>query len=269
MRIGSLLVAVLGVAVAGGSVLVAREYVGNQADANNASERMAVVDVIVARVDIPYGQAIETHMLSSISWPADSVPPGVFTESVALVGDQEVEARRAKTKFSQGELILVSKVSEPGEKVTIVQSLGKNTRAMAIKVSAETAVGGFVTPGDTVDVVLTQGRDVDIRAVTILQNIRVIGVDQASDQENDQSIVARTVTVEVSPEQGQKLALAQRAGTLSLSLRTLDSVEDAPLESIKLSDLLREISPVPEDTKSTTIRVRRGTDAANEVEVIK
>lgn len=267
MRIGSLLLAVVGIAVAGGSVFVAREYVDGQADTASNAAAPAVVNVIVASAEIPFGQAIEQHMLTSIKWPVESVPPGVFTDYEALIGTGDVQARRAKTKFSQGELILTNKVSEPGEKVTIVQSLGKNTRAMAIKVSAETAVGGFVTPGDTVDVVLTQGREADLRAVTILQNIRVIGVDQDADDENDQSSIARTVTVEVSPEEGQKLALAQKAGTLSLSLRTLDSVEDAPLDSIKLSDLLREVSPVEDEKKAITVRVRRGTDTAQDVDI--
>ena len=267
MRIGSLILAVFGVAVAGGSVFVAREYVDGQADAAAKTAAPAVVSVIVAGSDIPYGRAIEKHMLTTIKWPAEAVPAGVFTNFETLVGNGDIEARRAKTKFSQGELILNSKVSEPGEKVTIVQTLGKNTRAMAIKVSAATAVGGFVTPGDTVDVLLTQGRAADLRAVTILQNIRIIGVDQTSDQENEQSIIARTVTVEVSPEQGQKLALAQRAGTLSLSLRTLDGVEDAPLDSIKLSDLLREVSPVEDDKKGITVRVRRAAGSAQDVDI--
>lgn len=267
MRVGSLLLAAFGVAVAGGSVFVTREYVDSKAEAASNVVSPALVNVVVASTDIPYGQAIQQHMLTRIEWPAKAVPAGIFTDYADLIGDGNVEARRAKTKFTQGELIFQNKVSEPGEKVTIVQTLGKNTRAMAIKVSAATAVGGFVTPGDTVDVVLTQGRGAELRAVTILQNIRIIGVDQVSDEENEQSIIARTVTVEVSPEQGQKLALAQTAGLLSLSLRTLDSVEDAPLESIKLSDLLREVSPVEEGKKAITVRVRRGTDAAQDVDI--
>jgi pilus assembly protein CpaB len=169
--------------------------------------------------------------------------------------------------MSQGELILASKVSEFGEKVTIVQSLGPNSRAMSIKVDAVTAVGGFVTPGDSVDIMLTQGSAGDMRAVTILQNVRVLGVDQDSDEQNDQVGVARTVTVEVSPEESQKLALAQKAGTLSLSLRTLDGVIDAPLDSIRLSDLMREKSPVDEEVVKKTIRIRRATDAVETVDV--
>ena len=125
-------------------------------------------------------------------------------------------------------------VSGFGEKVTIVQALAPGHRAMSIKVNAETGVGGFVTPGDRVDILLTQGRNETLKTVTILQNARVIGVDQTADTRADSPEIARTVTVEVSPEEGQRLALAQSAGTLSLTLCTLEATNDAPLESIGL-----------------------------------
>ena len=163
-------------------------------------------------------------------------------------------------------MVLASKISEFGEKVTIVQTLGKNTRAMAINVNAQTSVGGFVTPGDSVDILLTQGSGASLRAVTILQNIRVVGVDQQADEQNEQANVAKTVTVEVSPEEGQKLALAQKAGTLRLTLRTLDSDVDAPLESIRLSDIIRENSPTEEGPKRT-VTVRRAGTSIEKVEV--
>lgn len=261
MRTRSIIVAMLGIIVAGGSVFAAREFLSvNTAVALNDT-RPNLVEVIVAGRDIPFGKVIEAHMLTTISWPRSAVPKGVFTDYTLLIPDAGQLPRRTKRALSQGELLLVSKVSGFGEKVTIVQTLGINTRAMAIKVDAETAVGGFVTPGDTVDVVMTQGRDRDMRAVTIMQNIRVIGVDQDSNEQSDTPEIARTVTVEVTPQQGQKLALAQKAGTLSLTLRTLDAPIDEPMDSIRLSDLLREKSPVPveEEAKSATVKVRRGT----------
>ena len=98
-------------------------------------------------------------MLTTISWPRSAVPSGVFTDYSRLIPQDGQEARRAKRALSQGELLLMSKVSKFGEKVTIVQTLGVNTRAMAIKVDATTAVGGFVTPGDRVDIVMTQGKE--------------------------------------------------------------------------------------------------------------
>ena len=101
-----------------------------------------------------------------------------------------------------------------------------------------------------------------MRTVTILQNIRVIGVDQEADEQSDSPEIARTVTVEVTPEEGQRLALAQKAGTLSLTLRTLEAAEDVPLEAINLSDVLRE-QPLENDTRRRkTIIVRRGTEVS-------
>ncbi len=266
MRIRSFIVALLGIAVAGGSVIAAREFLSINTASASKEERSELVNVIVAGRDIPFGKAIEAHMLTTIAWPRNAVPKGVFTDYRMLVPDAGQEPRRTKRALSQGELLLHAKVSKFGEKVTIVQTLGENTRAMAIKVDAETAVGGFVTPGDTVDIVLTQGRNNDMRAVTIMQNIRVIGVDQDSNEHSDTPEIARTVTVEVSPHQGQQLALAQKAGTLSLTLRTLDGALDEPLDSIRLSDLLREKSLNPEQPNKAVIIVRRGVEI-QEIEV--
>ncbi len=257
MGFRSILVTILGVAVAGGSAYGAREYLNASRAQASVDPNAQLVQVIVAARDIPFGQTIQPQMLQIMSWPRAALPPGAITDLEALVADPGQPSRRAKMAMAQGELILAAKVSEFGEKVTIVQSLGPNSRAMAIRVDAETAVGGFVTPGDSVDILLTQGKGDALRAVTILQNVRVLGVDQDADQQSDQPEVARTVTVEVSPEESQKLALAQKAGTLSLSLRTLDSVVDAPMDSIRLSDLMREKSPVDEAVLKTVIRVRR------------
>ncbi|MDH5529834.1 MAG: Flp pilus assembly protein CpaB [Paracoccaceae bacterium] len=267
MGIRSIFVAILGVAVAGGSAYSAREYLSTSRAVASVDSQSELVTVIVAGRDIPFGQVIQPQMLQVMSWPRAAMPPGVITEVGTLVPEPGMPPRRATRAIAQGELILASKVSDFGEKVTIVQSLGANTRAVSIKVEAETAVGGFVTPGDSVDVVLTQGKDADMRAVTILQNVKVLGVDQESDQETDRVEIARTVTLEVTPEDSQKLALAQKAGTLSLSLRTLDSVVDEPLDSIRLSDLLREKSPVNEAIVKSTIRVRRAAVAVEDVEV--
>ncbi|MCV6824441.1 MULTISPECIES: Flp pilus assembly protein CpaB [Halocynthiibacter] len=257
MRLSSLLTALIGLGVAGGSAFVARDMIEKRSAVAVQNDESAMVSVIVAANDIAFGQAIEARMLRTIDWPRDAVPLGVFTSYDLLLPEEGQPSRRARRAISKDELIQVNKVSDYGEKVTIVQSIGTNQRAMAIKVSAETAVGGFVTPGDFVDVLLTQGRDETLRAVTILQNIRVIGVDQDADEQTDAPEVARTVTVEVTPDQGQRLALAQQAGTLSLTLRTLDYTEDKPLDSIRLSDLLQDVSPLPEDAPSRTIAVRR------------
>ncbi|WP_050931380.1 Flp pilus assembly protein CpaB [Aestuariivita boseongensis] len=266
MRLSAIFTAMTGLAVAGGSVFFAKDYI--QPAPAEASVQSETVSVIVAARDISFGEEIKPGTLTSIEWPRNSLPVGVFTEFDELVAASNTPARRARRPISQGELILQNRVSDFGEKVTIVQTIGADHRAMAIEVDAETAVGGFVTPGDRVDIVLTAGTNDSLRAVTILQNIRVIGVDQESDEQTDQPVVARTVTVAVTPDEGQRLALAQRAGQLSLTLRSVEDTEDRTLTMTRLHDLLREPEPKPapdaeakdEPAPKSVIRIRRGTD---------
>lgn len=257
MRLGSLLTIAIGLGVAGGAVYYAQSHLNNVAQ-QNAEAAPTVVELVTVTQNVPFGTAIEPYMLTTIEWPAGSVPAGAIADLEFVTPNENGQPRRAKRAMTKGELVMTSKISEWGEKVTIVQTIDKNNRAMSISVNARTGVGGFVTPGDEVDIVLTRGGGDDLRALTILQRIRVIGVDQRSDEQNEQALVARTVTVEVTPEQSQKLALAQKAGTLSLTLRSLETDDDKPLEAVRLSDLLLEESPVPDGTPKQVVRVRRG-----------
>lgn len=270
MRFRSLMITMVGMALAGGSVYASRELLQIQpATASIDPNAPALISVVVAGQDIPFGTTIEAHKLTTIQWPADAVPPGTYNDYSDLLPASGTEPRRAKRAMAQGELVLANKLSEFGEKVTIVQTLAPGMRAMAIKVNAETSVGGFVTPGDNVDIMLATNDNSGLRVVTILQNVRVVGVDQQADETQEQAQVARTVTVEVSPEAGQKLALAQRAGQLSLTLRNIKQdgeSEDRPIDSIRLSDILREKSPDDNHGPKQVVKIRRAL-AVEEVEL--
>jgi pilus assembly protein CpaB len=218
-------------------------------------------------------------MLMTQSWPAEAVPAGTFIDMAALLPAQPGgEPRRAMRPIGRGELIMAGKVSEFGQKVTIVDSLAPGTRAVSIRVDAVTSVGGFVTPGDYVDVLLTRGSDSTLITDTILRKVRVIAVDQSADELQDSPALVATVTVEASADESQILALAQKAGTLSLALRDPDSPDTAPVERLRLSDLVPDdpvvVEPAPEaapavvveePVRKPTIVVRRGTDSQEEV----
>ena len=230
-----------------------------------------MVEVVVARSEIAFGQAVEPALLTTQSWPRDGLVSGTFTDIASLTGD---EPRPALGRIFPGEPILLAKLSTPGEKVTIVQKLTPGHRAMAISVDAATAVGGFVSPGDKVDVVMTEGNGSEMRAVTVLQNVRVVGIDQIAEEQQGKPLVVRTITVEITPTDGQKLALAQRVGRLSLSLREADAPDLEPLTQISLSDLFIGEEPAPEVTaevqpepvaKRPTIVVRRAIHDTQEV----
>ncbi|MGI9355482.1 MAG: Flp pilus assembly protein CpaB [Rhizobiaceae bacterium] len=260
----ALIMSLIGICVAGGSVFATMGKL--EKPTPTASELPQLVQLIAARHDIKFGEKISFEMLATQAWPADTVPENAFSELSNLIGPPGSKPRRAREIIRKGELLLPSNVSEFGETVTIVKVLGSNSRAMSIWVDAVTAVGGFVTPGDHVDIVLTEGKGAGLRAATILQDVRVLGVDQNTDRGNRGRPEARTITVEVAPREGQILALAQRAGTLSLTLRTERDVANEELEQITLDDLLRDSEPVFEEpiakpvaAPPRTIKVRRGT----------
>ena len=257
MRVGSIITSVVGIALAAGAVFFVQENSTLPGGAAVAGDEPQYTEIVVARASIRFGQEVGSHLVGLKRWPIDAVPDGAIFNLDEAVPQDGDEQRRARMNIVEGEVVLTSKLSGFGEKVTITQKLGENTRAMAIKVNAETAVGGFVTPGDSVDIVLTTGRGPELQAVTILQNIRVIGVDQQSEEQVDAPEIARTITGEVSPNQGQQLALAQKAGTLSLTLRTLEGVSDEPMELVSIRDLLRQKSPVEETDRAPVIKVRR------------
>jgi pilus assembly protein CpaB len=247
---------------AGGSAFVAYDFMETRTSRVVVEQRPELVEIMIAAQDIPFGESIEPHMITVRLWPSEALPDGAFTlrEGPGRPRNGQ-KPRRARSTIVQGQPVLVSQVSEFGEKVTIVETLSENGRAVAITVNAETAAGGFVTPGDYVDVILTQGSGEELRAVTILQNIRVIAVDQDANQQSDAPQVSQTVTVDVTPQQGQTLALAQRAGRLSLMLRDFSTENDEPMRSLRLSDVLLEESPLPEEVvRARTITVRRGTE---------
>jgi pilus assembly protein CpaB len=273
MRLSSIFMALVGLAVAGGSAQLAREMLtAPQAD---AAAQPAVVQAIVAAAEIGRGDVIEQHMLMTQTWPAEALPAGAFTDFAALLPAQPGgEARRAMRPMARGELLMANKVSAFGQKVTIVDSLAPGTRAVAIRVDAVTSVGGFVTPGDFVDVLLTRGQNDTLITDTILRKIRIVAVDQSADEMSDSPALAATVTVEATAEESQILALGQRAGTLSLALRDPNSPDTAPVERLRLSDLVPEDPVVVEEiaveevaapVRKPTILVRRGTEAAEEI----
>lgn len=279
MRITSIIVALVGLGVAAGSAQLARDLLVAPA-ATASSDKPELVTIVTASKDITRGDVLQAQHFTTQVWPRSALPVDAFTELAALLPPPDGKPRRALRSMVAGEVVLASKVSDFGEKVTIVQSITPGARAMSIKVDAVTAVGGLVTPGDFVDILLTRGADDTLVTDTIMRKVKVLAVDQSSDELNEAPEVAATVTVEVTPEEGQVLALAQRAGALSLALRTPDTAEGPPIDRLRLSDLVPEQAPPPEPEVAEpapvvavapappprkTVVIRRGTDAEEEI----
>lgn len=256
MRLRALLTFFLGIIIAGSAVFYTHVVV------QKPSVSQPLQDVVVANVDIEFGDVIRGDMLSVRTWPENALPDGMFASTDEVLGEDDGNPRRAKRPIAAGDLVLEDRVSDFGEQVTITQRIDIGMRAVAIRVNDVTGVAGFVAPSDRVDVTLTRTIDQSLTTSTILQNVQVLGIDQASDGASSKPSVVKTITVQVKPNDAQKLALAQQAGTLSLSLRHIDAGDQPMLDTISVGDLANKSKPTLQlqRPKLPSIVVNRGSE---------
>lgn len=185
--------------------------------------------VLVAKRGLPVGTIITADAISYQLWPQELLQDAYFidgeTNMEALLGTVVRHPITAGEPVTQGSLVA------PGDRGFLAAALGPGMRAVTVPVSARTGVGGFVFPGDRIDLVLTQTVEGEegqgLRASeTILTNLRVLATDQSTETtttDDGRTVVRafRTVTLEVTPRIGEKIAVAQTIGTLSLSLRSI------------------------------------------------
>jgi pilus assembly protein CpaB len=122
MKLTSLLMAAIGMSFAGGSAFVAYDFMETRTSRVVAEQRPELVEIMIAAQDIPFGDTIEPHMITARLWPSEALPNGAFTLREGLVAGAGQEPRRARSPIVQGQPVLVSQVSEFGEKVTIVET---------------------------------------------------------------------------------------------------------------------------------------------------
>lgn len=237
------------------------------------------IEILVASKDLSIGKTLENDDMMWQSWPKSSVFAGAITkDSLELEeGEQPIEGL-LKRGVAKGEPLLKSALVKEEKGNFVAATLGDGMRAMAIRVKAESSVGGFVTPGDFVDVIMTYDvkipRDPSIQAAantavskkaaqTVLENIRVVAVDQKA-KEMEETSVARTVTLEVTATQAEELALANAMGALSLALRKLGDTETsankAPVTDVRMSTLMQELMGNGDSDagQSTTVQIYNG-----------
>jgi pilus assembly protein CpaB len=169
------------------------------------------------------------------------------------------------TAIDPNEPVLSSKITGPGQRATLSATLQDGMRAVTIRVNDVEGVAGFVLPGDRVDVALTRQKDANgkERSSTdiVLQNTRVLAIDQIADERNDKPAVVKAVTLEVDTAGAQKLSLAASVGTLSLMLRRAGESALEATRVITLSDLTAgDVSPTQERSYATIKVFRVGKD---------
>ena len=243
------------------AVFIAQVWLNNQASlrAKNVEPAKTVASqtVVVAKQPLRFGTELSASMLQEVPWPSDALPSGAF----ARISDVMSGGRRVVlAAIEANEPVLALKITGAGQRATLSALVKPGMKAVTIRVNDVEGVGGFVLPGDHVDVVLT--RQLEKGSATtqvVLQNTRVLAVDQLADERSDKPSVAKAVTLEVDIAGAQKLSLASQVGTLALALRKAGDQDSTASRPITLADLMNSrSSDDPDDHgKFATISVTR------------
>jgi len=225
LLVGALIIAI-------GTALAARSmFAGSSApQAVAAPQEPEGPKVLVAQRALPVGTILTADAVSYQLWPKEMVQDAYYIDGE--VDMNNLLGTVVRHPITAGEPVTQGSLVSPGDRGFLAAALGPGMRAVTVPVSAKTGVGGFVFPGDRVDLVLTQsvaGEDNSpaLKASeTILNNLRVLATDQSTETTHSpdgKTVVRafRTVTLEVTPKIAEKVAVAQTIGTLSLSLRSI------------------------------------------------
>ncbi|MCF6320256.1 MAG: Flp pilus assembly protein CpaB [Rhizobiaceae bacterium] len=210
--------------------------------------------IVVAAKPLRYGDKIEAGMLAEIPWPKDNLPPGAYQNIKQAINDG---TRLVLSPIEANEPLLLSKLSGKDGRAALSNILSPGMRAVTIPVDDVSGVAGFITPGDRVDIVLISSGET-MSADLILQNVKVLTIDQAADERDTSAKIANAVTVEVTSEDARKLALAKATGKLSLTLRAAgDALVVTDAANDGLIDRINPLLKKDETPRQRTVIVRR------------
>lgn len=266
MTLRNLITLVFAAALGLVALLLMRGYIASHSTAR-AEPRQATTPVVVAVAPIKRSTTLKPDMLKVVQYPRASVPQGAFSSVEQVVRAPDGAARSALRDLVSNEPIVTSKVSGPDSRANLAGVLAPGMRAVSVKSGEVAGVGGFVLPGDRVDILVTRptgsGPGASSLVQALAENVRVMGVDQSSDA--DEPTVAKAVTVEVTPDQAQAISLAQAIGSVSLSLRQADDSAPLSRRAMTVADLgpggraaPRRRSQPPQQPAGPSIRVTRG-----------
>jgi pilus assembly protein CpaB len=286
------LVLVAGVALAGGAVYLAQGYI-SQTEAALAAEQQArarvgeLVEVFVVNKPKAYGEPLTRDDVQAVWMQAQFLPQSIYranTEALdeavmaqfpdgnpLLFAEGETEPRYVLRQMEAFEPVLAIKVTAPGEPAGLTGQLAPGMRAFAIRVDVSSGVSGFLQPGDRVDVYWTGSSESSGGNFTKLieSGVSIVAVDQLTSERTVGATIARTVTVEVNPEQVGRLAQAQATGTLALSLVGTNDQTAAGAVQVDRDDITGEVAQEIVEVQQEevcTVRTRKGADIV-EIEI--
>jgi pilus assembly protein CpaB len=259
-------IVMVGIAVVFGllAVFVAQGWLNYQAELSRKvvapkEKAVATRTIVIAAGPLRFGAHISADHLREVAWPDEALPAGTFGSIADVMSGGK---RIVLASIEKNEPILRTKITGPGQKATLSAVIQDGMRAVTVRVNDVEGVGGFVLPGDRVDVLLTRQAE---RATgmndVVIQNARVLAIDQLADDAADRPTVAKAVTLEVDTTGAQKIALAASLGNLSLMLRrageqVLDATRRVTTSDLSQTEVMQQ---APEAKRFAKVSVTRGT----------
>lgn len=265
MNTQRILVLGLAAVAAGGAAFLARGLLGGGTPQVVAAPipQISSTQVLVASDNLQPGTALDGTKVHWQKWPRGNVDSSFITSDTAPNIDDAVKGTVVRAPLANGQPISNTSIVHADAASFMSASLAPGMRALSFAISTDTGAGGFILPNDRVDVVLTQklsDNPPHYKAATILDNVRVLAMDQTFKEDKDQKVVlAKTATVELAPEQAELLAKAQATGTISLALRALG---DSNPQNLAVAAAARaHLQGSNSDTNDVTV-IRYGVDHA-------
>jgi pilus assembly protein CpaB len=229
----AIIMLVLSLAAGLAAVVLAARWINEQ----NASGQSQIV---VASRDVDLGQPLNASMVQLVPWPAGGIPAGSFRDI------KDIDTRVLKVQMLRGEPVVEAKLAPIGTKGGLSAVIGQGKRAITVKVNEVVGVAGFALPGNYVDVLVsTQDEKEKPVSKIVLERILVLAVAQEASRDDTKPRVVNAVTLEVTPEQAERLDLSRSVGSLSLVLRNQVDQNASDTNGVHKSDLLGKSSFEP------------------------
>jgi len=267
MSVRNIILIVAALLITTGTVFVARTWLAAQrAQPGIAAQQQPEpegIKVLVASVPLPTGIFVQEGQLRWQIWPGNDVPENYFTDEE--IGLEDLVGAVVRRSFNAGEPITPKRLIRPGERGFLAAVLRPGYRAIAIRVNATSGVSGLVFPGDRIDIILTHSVSIQSgeekyerrASETILENVRVLAIDQSVDEDANKPSYADNFTLEVTPKQAEMLSVVRELGGLSISLRSLAKDEEELERLTSQDEPLQEVDPERGETHTWDSEVSR------------
>jgi pilus assembly protein CpaB len=244
MKIFRVLVLAVALIAGGGAAYLALNLQPAAGPDMAAAPAVPMTDVLVAASNIPPGASLSSTNIRWQAWPTEAINEAFISAKDQSDAIEVFTGTVVRSQFYDGEPIREGKLAR-AESGFMSAILPTGMRAVAVRVSAQTSAGGFILPNDRVDVILTSGQSGggskdDIISYALLQNIRVLAIDQTvEEQDGERVVVGKTATLELDPAQVDTITAAEKAGSLSLSLRSVEDADEIEISKRKRSGIVK------------------------------